>query len=269
MKNSRYVHGYSYREALRLNDQAETLDNLIHSDTLFPKGSLVLEAGCGVGAQTKIIASKNPGSKFLSIDLSADSLIDAQKLITSLGITNVEFRQADIYSLPFEDAVFDSIIICFVLEHLHNPTQALIELKRVLRKGGSMIAIEGDHGSTFFFPDSKYAHAAIDCQVKLQEQSGGNSNIGRELYLLLKSIGLSGISVAPRMVYVDASKPHLVEGFIKNTFTAMIEGIGEKAIQQGLTDRPAFEQGIKDLYRTAEPDGIFCYTFFKGFGTKT
>jgi hypothetical protein len=70
------------------------------------------------------------------------------------------------------------------------------------------------------------------------------------------------------MVYVDASKPALEEGFIKNTFTAMIEGIGEKAIKQGLIDRESFKKGIKDLYRTAEPDGVFSYTFFKGMGTK-
>ncbi|MGV8137102.1 MAG: hypothetical protein AB2L20_17960 [Mangrovibacterium sp.] len=130
------------------------------------------------------------------------------------------------------------------------------------------MAIEGDHGSTFFYPDSKYAHQAIDCQIQLQKQNGGNSNIGRELYPLFKSVGLSDITVSPRMVYVDASRPQLVEGFIKNTFTAMIEGVGEKALQQGILDSFSFVQGIKDLYRTAEPDGVFSYTFFKGFGTK-
>jgi len=48
----------------------------------------------------------------------------------------------------------------------------------------------------------------------------------------------------------------------------MIEGVREKAIQQGIVDRLTFERGIKDLYRTTEPDGVFSYTFFKGFGTK-
>jgi len=268
MDSKKYVHGYSGRETLRLKDQADTLDNIIHNDTIFSNGSLVLEAGCGVGAQTKIIASKNPASNFISIDLSQDSICEAKEIINSLDITNVKFRQADIYNLPFTDGTFDSVIICFVLEHLHNPKEALEELKRVLKKEGTMIAIEGDHGSTFFYPDSKYAHSAIDCQIQLQKQSGGNSNIGRELYPLLKSIGLSDISVSPRMVYVDASRPQLVEGFIKNTFTAMIEGVGEKAIQNGIISSSTFEQGIKDLYRTAEPDGVFRYTFFKGFGTK-
>lgn len=268
MESTKYVHGYSEREALRLKDQAATLDDIIHNDSLFSKDSLVLEAGCGVGAQTKIIATKNPESHFISVDLSEDSIREAQKMIKSTGIKNVELKQADIYNLPFKDETFDSVIICFVLEHLHNPGQALNELKRVLKKGGTMVAIEGDHGSTFFYPDSKYAYMAINCQIQLQKQSGGNSNIGRELYPLLKSIDLSDISVSPRMVYVDASRPQLVEGFIKNTFTAMIEGVGEKAIQQGIVDRLTFEKGIKDLYRTAESDGVFSYTFFKGFGTK-
>jgi SAM-dependent methyltransferase len=268
MENTKYVHGYSGREALRLNDQADTLDHLIHNDTLFAKDSLVLEAGCGVGAQTKIIATKNPESNFISIDISNDSIREAQQLINSLGIPNVEFKQADVYSLPFNDETFDSVIICFVLEHLHNSNHALNELKRVLKTGGTMIAIEGDHGSTFFYPDSEYAHLAIDCQVQLQKLNGGNSNIGRALYPLFKSAGFADVVVSPRMVYVDASRPLLVEGFIKNTFTAMIEGVGDKAVQKGIIDQVSFNKGIRDLYRTAEPDGVFSYTFFKGFGTK-
>jgi len=268
VENTKYVHGYSEREALRLNDQAATLDDIIHNDSIFPSDSLVLEAGCGVGAQTKIIATKNPGTNFISVDLSEDSISEARRMVKSLGIKNVELEQADIYHLPYKDETFDSVIVCFVLEHLHNPIQALNELKRVLKKGGTMVVIEGDHGSTFFYPDSKYAYSAINCQIQLQKQSGGNSNIGRELYPLFKSVGLSDISVSPRVVYVDASRPQLVEGFIKNTFTAMIEGVREEAIQQGIVDGLTFEKGIKDLYRTAEPDGVFSYTFFKGFGTK-
>lgn len=263
-----YVHGYSDREAMRLTDQAETLDHIIHDDTVFPKGSLVLEAGCGVGAQTKIIAPKNSHSRFISVDLSEDSIREAAALMRSLQIENVECRQADIYALPFDDATFDSVIVCFVLEHLHDPIQALNELKRVLKKGGMFIAIEGDHGSTSFYPDSDDAHAAIACQIILQKRSGGNANIGRELYPLLRATAFADIAVSPRIVYVDASRPHLVDGFIKNTFTAMIEGVGEDAIAHGMIDRASFEKGIRDLYRTTEQDGVFSYTFFKGFARK-
>ncbi|MDD4190905.1 MAG: hypothetical protein PHI28_06225 [Mangrovibacterium sp.] len=63
-----YVHGYTNKEALRLNDQAATLDDIIHYDPVFPQNALILEAGCGVGAQTRIIATKNPDSNFISVN---------------------------------------------------------------------------------------------------------------------------------------------------------------------------------------------------------
>ena len=70
------------------------------------------------------------------------------------------------------------------------------------------------------------------------------------------------------MVYVDSSRPGLVEGFTKKTFTAMIEGVRESALKAGLAAPADFDRGIADLYRTAEADGVFCYTFFKGVGVK-
>ena len=59
MKNSGYVHGYSERESIRLDDQAATLEELLHSDTKYPAGDSVLEAGCGIGAQTVILAKNS------------------------------------------------------------------------------------------------------------------------------------------------------------------------------------------------------------------
>lgn len=48
----------------------------------------------------------------------------------------------------------------------------------------------------------------------------------------------------------------------------MVEGVRESAIQAGLAEQDMFEQGIRDLYRTTEADGVFCYTFFKAIGNK-
>jgi hypothetical protein len=70
------------------------------------------------------------------------------------------------------------------------------------------------------------------------------------------------------MVYVDSSKPHLVEGFTKNTFTAMIEGVRQSSLDTGIIDEKTFDEGIKGLYRAAEVDGVFCYTFFKAVAIK-
>lgn len=264
--NRTYVHGYDHRENIRLQDQASTLVELLHSDTSYPAGSRVLEAGCGVGAQTVTLARNSPDASITSIDISGISVAEARAKAAAAGVTNVEFQQADIFDLPYETGSFDHIFICFVLEHLSQPVEALQKLKTHLAPGGTITVIEGDHGSAYFHPDSEAAHRAIQCQVELQHRAGGNAMIGRELYPLLRKAGFNSIRVSPRMVYVDSSKPELVEGFTKKTFTAMIEGVRESAIGTGIVERQVFEEGIRDLYRAAEPDGVFCYTFFKAVG---
>jgi cyclopropane fatty-acyl-phospholipid synthase-like methyltransferase len=169
-----YVHGYDPRENIRLQDQASTLVELLHSDTSYPTGSSILEAGCGIGAQTVTLARNSPNALITSVDISEASIIEARRKVTEAGLTNVQFQQA----------------------------------------------------------------------------------------------GFRSIRVSPRMVYVDSSKPEFVEGFTKKTFTAMIEGVRESAIKAGMIDQHVFEEGIRDLYRTTELDGVFCYTFFKALGEK-
>ena len=107
-----YVHGYQTREGERLRDQAGALIELLHGDTAYPDGSLVLEAECGVGAQTVILAHRSPGSRFISVDISAESLAQARRATDRAGLTNVEFQQADILALPFDGESFDHIFAC-------------------------------------------------------------------------------------------------------------------------------------------------------------
>jgi SAM-dependent methyltransferase len=264
-----YVHGYHARENERLQDQAGSLVELLHHDTTYPADSTVLEVGCGVGAQTITLAARSPEARFTSIDISADSLAEARRRIDRAGLTNVQFHQADIFSLPFGAASFDHVFVCFVLEHLSQPTEALSILKGLLRPGGTITVIEGDHGSTYFHPDSAAAHAAIQCLIDLQRAAGGNALIGRQLYPLMVGAGFEDVRVSPRMVYVDSSRPDQVDGFTRKTFTAMIEGVRDAAIAAGLTDAARFDAGIRDLHRTTEADGVFCYAFFKATGGRS
>lgn len=258
-----YVHGYQPREEQRLRDQADTLVELLHGDTHYPPGAHVLEAGCGVGAQTITLAQRSPEAHFTAIDLSPASVDAARERIERAGLRNVTFQVANLFALPFAPESFDHIFVCFVLEHLAEPVAALRTLGTLLKPGGTMTVIEGDHGSTFFHPDDPAAHAAIQCQVRLQREAGGNALIGRQLHPLLTAAGFADVRVSPRMVYVDGSRPAWVEGFTRRTFTAMIEGVRPSALARGLIDAAGFDAGIRALYRTSEPDGVFCYTFFK------
>lgn len=261
-----YVHGYDPDEAQRLRDQAQTLEELLHGDTAYPAGSRVLEAGCGVGAQTVPLARRSPGARITAVDLSAASVAAARARVAAAGLTNVEFYQADIFALPFAPGSFDHVFVCFVLEHLVNPVLVLQALRPLLRPGGTITAIEGDHGSAYFHPDSDAARAAIRCQVQLQRAGGGDPMIGRQLSPLLREAGFQDVHVSPRLVYVDAARPDLAQDFTLKTFTAMIEGVREAALAAGLSEIAAFGEDLAALRRTAAPGGVFCYTFFKARG---
>jgi SAM-dependent methyltransferase len=265
---SAYVHGYSAKEHSRLVDQAMTLTDLLHADTRYPAGSTVLEAGCGVGAQTVTLAGNSPEAIITSIDISDVSLAKARQRVREAGLSNVQFQQADIFQLSFPPDHFDHIFVCFVLEHLARPDLALAQLRRVLKPGGTITVIEGDHGSAYFHPECAASRKAIQCLIDLQQQGGGDSLIGRQLYPLLTQNGFHSVYVSPRMVYADGNRPELQDGFTRKTFSAMVEGVTDQAIGQKLMDDVSWADGIRGLYRTAESDGVFCYTFFKAVGIK-
>lgn len=263
-----YVHGYRVEEGARLADQAGTLEQLLHHDTAFPAGSHVLEVGCGVGAQTVAIARRSPGARITAIDVSAPSLTQARRRIRAAGFGDrVAFRLVDVHRLPDDAAEpVDHVLVCFVLEHLPDPMEVLRLLRRLVRPGGTVTVIEGDHSSTDFTPESAAARAAVDCQVVLQRQAGGDAMIGGRLGPLLVEAGYDDVAVSPREVRVD-DDPGLADAFTLRTFTAMIAGVREPAIAAGLTTPEAFDAGLADLRRTAEPGGWFRYTFTRATGT--
>jgi SAM-dependent methyltransferase len=264
-----YVHGYSEREAERLHDQANSVRDLLHHDTAYPAGSRVLEAGCGVGAQTITLARKSPKARIVSIDISAVSLGKARALIDKEGFPNVQFQQADIFHLPFVRESFDHVFLCFMLEHLAEPVRALKVLRKVLKRSGSITVIEGDHGSCYFHPETEEAKGAWNCLIRVQASLGGNSLIGRQVFPLLNQSGFCNIDVSPRMVYIDRSKPELMDGFVEKTIIPMVEGVRMQALEMGLMEKRSWEKGIKDLHRVAESEkGTFCYTFFKAVAIK-
>ncbi len=136
----------------------------------------------------------------------------AAKRASAARLDTVTFARADVFTLPHTDGEltegsFDHVFVCFLLEHLDRPVEALRRLRSMLKPGGTLTVIEGDHGSTYFHPDSEAAKAAIECRVSLQRNAGGNALIGRQLYPLLTDAGYRSTTVSPRMVYIDATRP--------------------------------------------------------------
>jgi SAM-dependent methyltransferase len=266
---SKYVHGYSQRETQRLKEQSRILERLLHDGVHYPANAQVLEAGCGVGAQSVILAKQSPDAQFISIDISPESLERAEAAVRSQGFSNFTFQQADILNLPFEDKHFDFIFVCFVLEHLDNPDGALLELKRVLKPGGEITVIEGDHGSCFWHPETEASLKVWECMIRAQAVHGHDANIGRRIYPLLHKAGLDVLASEPKWVYGDGAHSRLLDGMVNQIIVPMVQTAKARSLEAGWVDEAAWAQGIRELEASGDPpEGTFFYTWFKAVALK-
>lgn len=93
---------------------------------------MVLDAGCGTGYLSELIARRNKASAGIDIDLESLRL-------AALNAKTVFFTQADLRHIPFHDTIFQAVVASEVLEHLPEECLALKEFYRVLRKNGELI----------------------------------------------------------------------------------------------------------------------------------
>ncbi len=100
--------------------------------------SEVLVAGCGTGMFATGFARKAPQARFLAVDLSLASLSYAKRMANGLGLTNIEFAQADIMKLDAINRSFDFIDASGVLHHMADPWAGWRVLLSLLRPGGIM-----------------------------------------------------------------------------------------------------------------------------------
>ena len=96
----------------------------------------VLVAGCGTGSHAIIAAHRFRGARVLAVDLSLSSLTYAKRKTRELGVTNIDYAQADILRLGGIARSFDVIESVGVLHHLDDPFAGWRILLSLLRPGG-------------------------------------------------------------------------------------------------------------------------------------
>lgn len=98
----------------------------------------VLEIGCGTGLITLSIA---PCVQHVTAtDISPQMIAIAQDKARSQRITNVDFRVADGYALPFDDQAFDMVLVFNILHIVKEPTAVLREAHRLLKPDGLLVS---------------------------------------------------------------------------------------------------------------------------------
>jgi Methylase involved in ubiquinone/menaquinone biosynthesis len=100
------------------------------------EGKVILDAGCGSGYKSLILAEANPGAKIVGIDLSEESVKLARQRLEYHGFGNVEFHALSIENLPTLGLEFDLINNDEVLYLLPDPVVGLQAMKSVLKPEG-------------------------------------------------------------------------------------------------------------------------------------
>jgi SAM-dependent methyltransferase len=119
-----------------------------YSDLLAPKlaaaagieaGQRVLDVGCGAGALTTVLAGIVGAGRLAGIDPSEPFVEAARK-----RVPGADLRVCPAESLPFEDDTFDAAVSQLVFHFVNDPAQAVAEMRRVTREGGTVAACVWD-----------------------------------------------------------------------------------------------------------------------------
>ena len=191
MENTDYIHTFTKEEQDRLVRQGDLLEPHLHKHVDLAECSNILEIGCGVGAQIRVLLRRYPDLRITGVDISEDQIQRARSLLQKeLSAGQLELNTCRGNDLPLPNDSFDAVYICFVLEHVPNPVSVIREAKRVLKKGGVIYCTEVFNDALYVYPPSpaimEYWTVFNDCQ----RQMGGDPNIGIRLCNVMTEAGL-------------------------------------------------------------------------------
>jgi len=116
----------------------------------FIAGNKILDLGCGDGSDAEIFLNE------YKLDVYGTDIYEHEKIKKIKGLT---FEKGGICKIPFKDSVFDYVFLHDVLHHIDEKGQrrskhiaGLKELKRVCKKGGTIIIVEGNRYNPLFYP---------------------------------------------------------------------------------------------------------------------
>lgn len=135
----RWVHPPSRRPSVPVDDYLRTQFPAAAFRALGKSGYVdVLLAGCGTGGHSIAVAQRFKDVRLLAVDLSLASLAHAVRKTRAIGLSNIDYAQADILKLGSLGRTFDVIDASGVLHHLADPMEGWRVLLSLLRPGGVM-----------------------------------------------------------------------------------------------------------------------------------
>ncbi|MEK6775101.1 MAG: methyltransferase domain-containing protein [Bdellovibrionota bacterium] len=265
MKKQKYLHGFDRVEQERLLFQADFLEPYVYAGIELATVKRLLEVGCGVGAQTQILLRRFPKLKVDGVDFSAAQLKVAKELLEEpIAQKRVRLFQQNVEELSLADkGHYEAAFLCWFLEHVPNPLNALKKVKQHLKSGAEIYCTEVFNQTLFVEPYSpaymNYWFQFNDYQWSIK----GHPFVGADLGNLLKAAGFVDIKLEVRPFHFDSRNPRQRSEFIDYFFDILLSA--EKTL---LTQGRVTEAEIKKMKKEVEivkktKDSVFFYAYIR------
>lgn len=269
-EKEKYLHGFTETEQNRLYKQARFVENKIYSSVDFSGHKHVLEVGSGVGAQTEILLRRFPELNLTCIEFQEEQIKRAEKFLNTIPYAKgrYDIKKMNAKDMDFgANSNFDGAFVCWVLEHIPEPSRVLSEIRRVLNPGSKVIITEVLNSSFFVEPYSpnvlKYWMRFND----LQYDMGGDPFVGAKLGNLLQSQGYKSIETEIKTFHLDnrnpAKRAEMINFWTELLLSALPQLIEAKYIDEELGEKVKEEMRLV----SKDPNAVFFYSFIQAKAT--
>jgi SAM-dependent methyltransferase len=179
-EHATYIHGH-HESVLRSHTWRTAENSAAYLLPEMKAGHRVLDIGCGPGTITADLAAIAHEGHVTGVDYAADILPKAAETAAGRGLSNVDFEQADVHRLRFEDDAFDVVHAHQVLQHVGDPVQALREMRRVAKPGGVVAVRDSDYAAFTWFPELPGLDDWLALYERVARANGGEPDAGRRL----------------------------------------------------------------------------------------
>jgi SAM-dependent methyltransferase len=217
----------------------------------FVSGHRFVEFGCGLGYVARWAASE--GAHATGIDLNPEQVSVASEMAREAGLTNAQFRLANIYEPGLEPESIDVSYSRWLMVHLNRPVEAMRAIHAALKPGGVMVCEEADLSVVYAEPPSAAYTKLRDIVIEGGRQRGADYSGGRRAHLWAKEAGFE-------IVHGDAYQPHYLSGKHKGFWNWTLRTMGLGLVREGSLDTARLDELVAGMNEAdASPDTLVAH----------
>jgi ubiquinone/menaquinone biosynthesis C-methylase UbiE len=226
-------------------------------------GAEVLSVGCGPGVILREVVALHKSIKATGVDISEHRIREAKQ--RHRGVESMNFVRGDSHAMELPSNRFDLVYSRMLIEYLRNKEQAVREMVRVCRPGGTVLLQDLDGQLLWHYPEDAEMQRTSEKVVTALAATGFDPFVGRKLFSFAQRAGLQSIDV-------QVESYHLIAGVVGPEILKQWElklEIAAPQLQKVLGSEAAARQHARRfLQYLRRPDTLTYSTVFTVSGKK-